>query len=336
MDANKYIDNVNYTKFIHKSRYSRYLSDKQRRENWEETVGRLSNFWKQKFPELHEVIKDIESSIISFEVMPSMRSLLTAGPALDRDNMAGFNCTAIAIDSPKAFDEIMYLLLVGSGVGFSVERQNIQKLPNIAEEFYETDTTIVVQDSKIGWASSFRELISLLYSGKVPKFDLSKVRPAGSILKTFGGRASGPTPLQELFDYSINVFKNAAGRRLTSLECHGIVCKIGEIVIVGGVRRCCFHKYLVRTENGLKQLNEVVPGDKVYFNGEYITVNNVFNNGVQDTINIKMEDGTTHICTEEHRWFVYDHDDGKLKWKETKELAHGRYSMLKPKATDIR
>lgn len=169
--------------------------------------------------------------------MPSMRSLMTAGKALDRDEVAGYNCSYLAIDNPKAFDEIMYILMCGTGVGFSVERQFINKLPVIAEEFYDTDTTITVKDSRIGWASSFRELVSLLYSGRVPKWDVSKIRPSGARLNTFGGRASGPNPLEELFRFTIATFKRASGRKLNSLECHDIICKVADIVIVGGVRR---------------------------------------------------------------------------------------------------
>ena len=166
-----------------------------------------------------------------------MRCMMTAGKALDRDNVAGYNCAYRAVDDVRSFDEIMYILLCGTGVGFSVERQYINDLPEIAEEFYETDTTIVVSDSKIGWASAYRELISLLYGGKIPKWDLSKIRPAGSRLKTFGGRASGPDPLDDLFKFTVGVFRNAKGRKLNSLECHDIVCKIADIVVVGGVRR---------------------------------------------------------------------------------------------------
>jgi len=177
------------------------------------------------------------TSIYDMQVMPSMRALMTAGEALDRDNVAGFNCSYIAVDSPRAFDEMMYILMCGTGVGFSVERQYIAKLPEVAEDFYDTDTIIHVSDSKIGWAKAFRELVSLLYSGQVPKWDVSRVRPAGAPLRTFGGRASGPEPLVNLFRFSVDLFKGAAGRKLTSLECHDLCCKIAQIVVVGGVRR---------------------------------------------------------------------------------------------------
>lgn len=229
--------NPQYSEFIALSRYARWIPEQKRRESWSETVGRYVQFFDERFDSLGKYTEELYNSIYNLEVMPSMRSLMTAGEALDRDNVAGFNCSYLAINRQRAFDELMYILMCGTGVGFSCERQEVQQLPVIAEGFYESDTTIVVADSKIGWASSFRELISLLYGGKIPKWDLSKVRPSGAPLKTFGGRASGPGPLDELFRYSVNLFRSAAGRRLTSIEVHGLVCKIAEIVVVGGVRR---------------------------------------------------------------------------------------------------
>lgn len=227
-----------YEEFIHKSRYARWDYSKNRRESWEETIDRYINFFKQKFPNIPEEQWSLaKNAILNVEVMPSMRALMTAGPALERDNIAGYNCTYAAVDSQRAFDEIFYILLNGAGVGFSVERQYVNQLPIVSDSFNYTDSTIVVSDSKIGWASSLRELISLLYVGKIPKWDLSRIRPSGSILKTFGGRASGPKPLNDLFEFCVNVFQQAAGRKLTSLECHDIVCKIAESVCVGGVRR---------------------------------------------------------------------------------------------------
>ena len=181
--------------------------------------------------------QELKDAILTLDVMPSMRCLMTAGPALERDEIAGFNCSFVAIDSPRSFDEILYILSCGVGVGFSVERQYVSQLPLVAEEFYDTDTTIVVQDSKIGWAKSLKELLGLLYQGQVPKIDISRVRPSGAPLKTFGGRASGPQPLVALFDFCIKTFKTAAGRKLQSIECHDIVCKIAEVIVVGGVRR---------------------------------------------------------------------------------------------------
>ena len=221
--------------YVHKSRYARWLTEENRRESWTETVDRYVSYFANKFP--HYPREEVKRAIQNLEVMPSMRAMMTAGPALERDPMAGFNCTFVAIDDVRAFDEILYILMCGSGVGFSVERQFIANLPTVAETFVNTDITIVVKDSKAGWANAFRELLALLYSGTVPKWDVSQVRAAGEPLKTFGGRASGPKPLVDLFKFAISTFKGAAGRKLTSVECHDLVCKIADIVVVGGVRR---------------------------------------------------------------------------------------------------
>lgn len=229
-----------YSEFIHKSRYARWLDDKNRRETWDETVSRYTDYWRSKYDEgilPKNTLDLIYKNIHDLKVMPSMRALMTAGKALDRDNVAGYNCAYIAIEDQKVFDEILYVLTCGTGMGFSVERQYINNLPIIPEEMFNTETIIKVRDSKIGWASAYRELISLLYSGKIPEWDTSKVREAGARLKTFGGRASGPGPLEDLFEFTVSVFKNASGRKLTSVECHDLVCKIAEIVVVGGVRR---------------------------------------------------------------------------------------------------
>ncbi len=184
-----------------------------------------------------DLYKELYDGIYNFEVLPSMRAMMTAGPALERDNTAGYNCSYLPIDDVKAFDEAMFILLCGTGVGFSVERQYVQKLPEVPERLFDSETVIVVKDSKEGWAKAFRQLIALLYSGEIPRWDTSKVRPAGAKLKTFGGRASGPGPLEDLFRFTISKFRNAQGRKLNSLECHDILCKIGEVVVVGGVRR---------------------------------------------------------------------------------------------------
>jgi ribonucleoside-diphosphate reductase alpha chain len=224
-----------YQELIHKSRYARYVPEKKRRETWEETVQRYVDYWGDKLPE--KDAKDVTEAIIGLEVMPSMRALMTAGEALDRDNVAGFNCSYLPIDHPKAFDEMMYVLMCGTGVGFSVERQYISKLPDVAEKLHDTESVIHVADSKIGWAKAYRELIAMLYSGQVPKWDTSGVRPSGAPLKTFGGRASGPEPLEDLFRFTVEVFRGASGRKLSSIECHDICCKIAQIVVVGGVRR---------------------------------------------------------------------------------------------------
>ena len=235
-----------YQSFIYLSRYSRWLEEEGRRETWDETVDRLIVFFRNHV-ENNLGVKDqlddkdwnmIRNSILSLEVMPSMRSLMTAGPALERENIAGYNCSYIPVDHPKSFDEILYILMNGTGVGFSVERQYINELPTIPDiEFERTDDVISIADSKEGWARAFKDLISYLYTNRIPKIDVSKIRPAGSRLKTFGGRASGPQPLVDLFDFTIRKFEEARGRKLSSLECHDIVCKIGEVVVVGGVRR---------------------------------------------------------------------------------------------------
>ena len=230
--------NPQYSQFIALSRYARFDDNLGRREMWPETVSRLTDFWVRKFPEQEKYIKeDIHNAILNLEVMPSMRSLMTAGKALDKCNVAGYNCSFVAIESPRDFDEILYVLMNGTGVGFSVERQSVNKLPEVSESFYDSDTVIHVKDSKLGWAKSFKELLSLLWQGEIPKWDMSEVRPKGARLKTFGGRASGPEPLDALFQFSVNMFKKAKGRKLTSTECHDLVCKIAEIVVVGGVRR---------------------------------------------------------------------------------------------------
>ena len=232
-----------YQHFIFISRYSRWLEKEGRRETWEETVERYFKFFDEHLANNRKynldpaLRQELKTAVLNLEIMPSMRSLMTAGEALKRDNTAGYNCSYVAVNRVRAFDEILYILMCGTGVGFSVERQYVEKLPTIAEAFTDSDTTIVVQDSKAGWAKAFRELVSLLIGGQVPQWDLSKVRPAGARLKTFGGRASGPKPLEDLFRFTVDTFKRAAGRKLTSIECHDIVCKIAEIVVVGGVRR---------------------------------------------------------------------------------------------------
>ena len=226
-----------YQQYIHKSRYARYLPEEQRRESWEETVARYVGFWQEREQISEEEAEQIREAIVALEVMPSMRAMITAGEALKRDNVAGFNCSYLPIDHQKSFDELMYVLLCGTGVGYSVERQYITKLPEVAEEFHATDTVINVADSKIGWAKSFRELVSLLYSGQLPRWDVSRVRSAGSPLSTFGGRASGPEPLVELFTFTTELFQGAAGRKLSSIECHDLCCKIASCIVVGGVRR---------------------------------------------------------------------------------------------------
>jgi ribonucleoside-diphosphate reductase alpha chain len=226
---------TDYQSFIHQSRYAKYVDGKGR-ESWAETVGRyMDNVVRPKLGN-DSWSNEIEQAILSLDVMPSMRAMMTSGPALDRDNTAGYNCSYLPVDDPKSFDEAMFILLCGTGVGFSVERQFVQQLPEIPDLF-DSETTIVVKDSKEGWAKSFRQLLALLWAGEIPKWDVTRVRPAGARLKTFGGRASGPGPLVELFNFSVNTFKHAQGRKLTSMECHDLMCFIGQIVVVGGVRR---------------------------------------------------------------------------------------------------
>lgn len=232
-----------YRSFIAVSRYARWDEEKGRRETWTETVDRYVGFMQGHLAKNYnfniegQLADDIRDAILNHKVMPSMRALMTAGPALERENLAGYNCSFIAVDSPRAFDEALYVLMNGTGLGFSVTQENVNKLPVIDDTFHETDTTIVVADSKLGWSKALKELVAMLYTGQVPAIDTSKVRPKGARLKTFGGRASGPEPLREVFEFFIRVFKNAAGRKLTTMECHDLICKIAEIVVVGGVRR---------------------------------------------------------------------------------------------------
>lgn len=232
-----------FQKYIHTSRYARFLWDEGRRETWEETVERYFSFFTEHLYEQHDYKltdgnrKMLQDAVLNLKVMPSMRALMTAGEALKRENVAGYNCSYLVVDSLRAFDELLYVLMCGTGVGFSVERQYVAELPVINDVFFETDSVIMVSDSKLGWAKALRELIYLLAAGQIPQWNMSRIREAGAPLKTFGGRASGPAPLEDLFAFCVNIFKDAAGRKLTSLEAHDICCKIAEVVVVGGVRR---------------------------------------------------------------------------------------------------
>ena len=229
-----------YQQFIHKSRYARWLDDENRRETWEETVKRYFDFFEKHLegkPGIKSVRQELEKAVLQQEIMPSMRSLMTAGEALHRDNVAGYNCAYLAVNNKRAFDECLFILMCGTGVGFSVERREVEKLPMVADEMFDTDSIIMVADSKIGWAKSYKELIQMLYCGQIPKWDMSKIRKAGERLKTFGGRASGSEPLDDLFRFTVETFKVAKGRKLSSIECHDLMCKVAEIVVVGGVRR---------------------------------------------------------------------------------------------------
>ena len=226
-----------YQQFILISRYARYRDDLGRRETFEEVVDRYINFFKSKYEGKKIPWEDLRKAILCLEVMPSMRSLMTAGEALEKDQVSGYNCSYLPIDNPKSFDEIMYILMCGTGVGYSVESRYVNKLPEVPDELHPSDTTIIFKDSKIGWATGYREFMSLLWSGKIAQWDVSKLRPAGARLKTFGGRASGPEPLVDLLKFTLNIFNKARGRKLTTLEAHDIVCKIADIVVCGGVRR---------------------------------------------------------------------------------------------------
>jgi ribonucleoside-triphosphate reductase (thioredoxin) len=232
-----------YQQFIHKSRYARWIEDEQRRENWDETISRYISFMDSYVHDKHgykldsSLRNELEEAILNLRIMPSMRAMMTAGQALDRDAVCGYNCSYIPVDSPRAFDECMYILMCGTGVGFSVERENVDKLPVVSDNMGSSSTTIKVADSKPGWAKALRELIALLYAGQIPQWDVSGVRAAGERLKVMGGRASGPQPLVDLFNFTVEIFKKARGRRLFPIECHDLMCKIGEIVVVGGVRR---------------------------------------------------------------------------------------------------
>jgi len=239
---------TNYQQFIHLSRYARWNEEIGRRETWNETVARYFDFFEAHLKEKNglddttwDSVRDVlEKAVLYLNIMPSMRALMSAGKALEQDNVAGFNCSYVAVDTPRAFDETLYILMCGTGVGFSVERQYINQLPNLPEELSDSDTVIKVADSKIGWAKSYKELLSLLYAGQIPTWDVSNIRPYGARLKTFGGRASGPAPLEELFDFTINIFKDAISKgqhKLVSIDCHDLMCKVAEVVVVGGVRR---------------------------------------------------------------------------------------------------
>jgi ribonucleoside-triphosphate reductase len=232
-----------YQEFIYVSRYSRYLDEEKRRETWPETITRYFDFMEKHLATKHgynlstDLRNELWNAVYNLEVMPSMRALMTAGEALERDNTCGYNCAYLTVDDPKAFDEAMFILMCGTGVGFSVERQYVNKLPDVPDKLYESETTVVVKDSKEGWAKAYRQILALLYSGEIPKWDTSRLRPAGARLKTFGGRSSGPEPLISLFEFTIGTFRKAQGRKLTSIECHDLMCKIGDIVVSGGVRR---------------------------------------------------------------------------------------------------
>jgi ribonucleoside-triphosphate reductase len=273
-----------YQQFIHKSRYSRWIDGEERRENWDETVSRYISFMDNYVRDKHgyilpDSLKDeLEDAILNLSVMPSMRAMMTSGPALSRDNICGYNCSYIPVDSPRSFDECMYILMCGTGVGFSVERENVDKLPVVSDNFSESDTVIKIADSKPGWAKAYRELIALLYAGQIPSWDVSDIRPAGSKLKIMGGRASGPKPLVDLFNFSVNIFKKAAGRRLFPIECHDLMCKVGEVVVVGGVRRSALISLSNLNDDQMRHAKAGEwwdePDKQIYRNGQRALANN--------------------------------------------------------------
>lgn len=308
-----------YQQYIALSRYARFLPEEKRRESWEETVSRYCDYFfkvSNEFPK-----EEVFNSIKNLEIMPSMRCLMTAGKALDRDEIAGFNCSYLAIDDIRAFDEALYILMNGVGLGFSVERQFVAQLPEVAEHFFESDTIIKVRDSKIGWATSFRELLGMLYGGKIPKWDLSALRPAGAPLKTFGGRSSGPGPLNELFEFAVKLFKNAAGRKLNSLECHDLMCQVANIVVVGGVRRCLPSGSKVHTRLGMIDIEDIEVGDEVLTSSGYNKVSNKFDQGIQSLIRINTQD-SYFDCTPNHQIAVLSGIDSYI-WKQASELDIG-------------
>lgn len=274
-----------YQEYIYVSRYARWLPEKNRREFWPETVDRYVDFFTKHLYENHkfrltkENKKEIRDAIFNIEAMPSMRCLMTAGEALFRESMAGYNCSYTAIDNPRAFDEILYILMNGTGVGYSVESKYTEQLPEVAEDFHESETTIVVADSKLGWAKALKELIGLLYAGQIPQWDTTRVRPAGTPLKTFGGRASGPEPLIALFKMVVEIFKAAAGRKLTTLECHDIVCKIAEIVVVGGVRRSALISLSDLDDELMRQAKSIYPVTLCFQHGNTLSFDYVSENG---------------------------------------------------------
>ena len=301
----------NFEQYIHLSRYSKYLSEKFRRETWKETLIRYCDYWKGNdlFP-----YNAIATAIEAKEIAPSMRGLMTAGKALDRDNVAVFNCSYIPVDDLRAFDELIYVLMCGVGAGFSVERQFIASLPVVAEELHPTDSVIVVRDSRIGWATAFRELLALLYSGKIPKWDLSLIRPKGARLKTFGGRSSGPDPLNDLFKFTVELIKGAVGRKLNSIECHDLCCKIAEIVVVGGVRRSALISLSNLTDARMQNAKN---GQWYVDNGQRALANNSVAYTEKPDIGIFMKEWLTLYDSKSGERGIFNRVAAKKKAKET-------------------
>lgn len=316
-----------YQNFIAVSRYARWDEEKGRREVYSETVNRLIDFFREdltervEYPVSDKVLKEVKDAILSQNVMPSMRALMTAGPALKRNHIAAYNCAFIPVDSLRAFDEALLVLMQGTGLGFSIEHKNVDKLPEVAESFHESDTTIKVGDSKEGWAKAYKELVSMAWAGNIPEWDMSEVRPAGARLKTFGGRASGPEPLDELFRHTIETIKKASGRRMKPIEAHSIMCKIAEVVVVGGVRRCYTDVADISTPNGFVQMKDIEVGDTIVSGGRKAKVLEKADSGKQKTLIIKHKSGQTEL-TPNHRIAVFNSIDS-YEFKEAQHVAPG-------------
>jgi ribonucleotide reductase-like protein len=318
-----------FQQYIATSKYSRWLDEEGRREIWPEPPRRyVENVVRPvltkaglKKKEIEEVCEKAFDYIRNTLVLPSMRAMMTAGPALDRDHMAGYNCSYLAIEHPRAFDEALYILSCGTGLGFSVERQFISQLPDVAEEFHDTDTVIKVRDSKVGWATALKETITLLYNGQVPKFDVSAVRPAGARLKVFGGRASGPQPLVDLLNYCVRVFKGAAGRKLNSLEAHGIMCKIGEAIVVGGVRRCLKIGTMVNTSTGPKRIEQVAVGDTIQTDNGFKRVLAKEATGEKPIYEIHTRCGVVESTADHRHAVIRSVEPFGVEWIETKAIT---------------
>jgi ribonucleoside-diphosphate reductase alpha chain len=320
-----------YQSFIHLSRYARWKYDEERREKWSETIGRYFDFFKEDLKEKCDYVfsdeerKELEESVLNLEVMPSMRCLMTAGEPLKKENVAGYNCSYLKCDNQRTFDEIMYVLMNGTGVGFSVEEEYTKQMPVIAEEFFPTDTTIVVADSKLGWCKAFKELVSLLYQGLSPKWDMSKVRAAGMPLKTFGGRASGPEPLVDLFNFVTGMFTAAAGRQLKPIECHDIICKTAEVVVVGGVRRSAL---ISLSDLNDREMRFAKHGEWYKFNVQRALANNSVNYKEKPDVGTFMREWLSLYDSKSGERGIYNGDSANRqvqKLNEREQDEHGGF-----------
>lgn len=344
-----------YQKIIHKSRYAKYIPSLERREEWPETVERYVGFFKEKFGKVFPE-QLIRESILQTQVMPSMRGMMTAGEALRRDELAVFNCAYLPLSSTSDYRDLTYILMLGTGVGFSCESKFVNQFPQI--ENFNTNHTIgikealtlsaeftiedgipmyLVQDTKYGWAESNMYLLNCLLKGYVPNISYEKVRPKGARLVTFGGRASGPEPLKECHRKIIKLFSERQGYKLRSIDAHDIACYIAESIVVGGVRRCHSEDCgIIMGDKTIKNIKEVKAGDFVLFEDKQIKVLNNFNNGIQETVSIKMSDNTSFSCTPEHRWFVYNKEKNEPEWIQTKDINPKIHAMLKPRVTTVK